>query len=121
MDTTLTAFLNLCQENDFASIIRYLDAPEYFTFSSHNKRWIPRKQGIRVSNNVFKANVISRIYNIHPRLGECYYLRLLLFEVIGPTSFVSIRTHDGVIYSTYKEACISRGLLTDDQHLTNVM
>ena len=120
-DTTLTAFLKLCQDNEFARSLKYPEVPEYFTFSKKDKKWLPRKQGVQINDNIFKSNVISRIYNIHPRLGECYYLRLLLFEVIGPTSFLSFRTYNGVVHNTYRNACISRGLLAEDQHLRQVM
>ncbi|XP_057746430.1 uncharacterized protein LOC130965687 [Arachis stenosperma] len=47
--------------------------------------------------------------------GEIYYLRLLLNFVRGPTSYEQIRTIDGVIYSTFRDACYAYGLLADDK------
>ncbi|XP_074374461.1 uncharacterized protein LOC141714864 [Apium graveolens] len=47
----------------------------------------------------------------HPSFGEHFYMRLLLNTVAGETSFEDIRTVDGIIYETYKEACFRRGLL----------
>ena len=58
---------------------------------------------------------------MHPRVGQCYYLRLLLFEVVGPTSFLSFRTYNGVVHDTYRDACLARGLLAEDQDLRQVM
>ena len=35
--------------------------------------------------------------------------------MIGPTSYDDIRTVDGVVYSTFREACYALGLLDHDQ------
>jgi hypothetical protein len=120
-ETTLTAFLKLCHVNEFARTIKYSDVPEYFTFA--NNQWKPRKQGTQVPDcpGVKRGNVIGRVYNIHPRVGECYYLRLLLFQVTGPTSFTSFKQYQGTTYNTYREACIARGLLEEDQHLRTAL
>ena len=58
-----------------------------------------------------------RMYTISPRLGECYFLRLLLNEVTGPTSFHDLREYNGEVFETYRTACLARGLLENDQHL----
>jgi hypothetical protein len=59
---------------------------------------------------------------VSPKHGELYYLRILLVNVKGPTSFVNIRMlPSGQICPTFKEACISRGLLDDDTHLYSAM
>ena len=34
--------------------------------------------------------------------------------VKGATCYGDIRTHNGIVYETFKEACAARGLLTDD-------
>ena len=40
----------------------------------------------------------------------------MLFNIIcGTTSFKNFRTVDGIIYSTFKEACITLGLLQNDK------
>ncbi|XP_072084486.1 uncharacterized protein [Arachis hypogaea] len=59
----------------------------------------------------FQAN---KIYS-EARFGERYYLRLLLNYVRGPTCYEDIRTIDGVVYSSFKDACYARGLLDDDK------
>lgn len=41
-------------------------------------------------------------------------MRLLLNLVAGATTFEAIRTVDGIIYPTYREACFHRGLLESD-------
>ena len=42
-------------------------------------------------------------------------MRQLLGVVSGPRSFEHLRTVNNIVYGTYKEACIARGLLEDDQ------
>jgi ATP-dependent DNA helicase PIF1 len=45
---------------------------------------------------------------------ERHSLRLLLLEVNGATSFDYLRTVDNILYSTFKEAAMTRNLLADD-------
>ena len=45
-----------------------------------------------------------------------FYLRLLLVNVRGPTSFQSLRIVDGELCATYREACQRLHLLEDDVH-----
>ena len=62
-----------------------------------------------------KGHSIGRMYFASPNSGERFYLRLLLTVVKGPTSFESLRTVSGVVYDTFKSACLARGLLEDDE------
>ena len=47
--------------------------------------------------------------------GERYYLRTLLTHVRGATSFDNLKTVNGYICSSFKEACIHLSLLQDDE------
>jgi hypothetical protein len=49
-----------------------------------------------------------------PDIGECYYLRMLLNCVKGATSYEHLRIVDGTKHNTFKDACITMGLLADD-------
>ena len=74
------------------------------------------------------------MYSIPPTAGECFYLLLLTetkgmlyeltlmkcFDLIynsntGAISFENLRTFEGHIHDTFKEACHARGLLEDDE------
>jgi len=55
--------------------------------------------------NIYSTNALGRIYTVHPRNDECFYLRLLLVNVPGPTSFQFLRNVDGELCATYREAC----------------
>lgn len=54
------------------------------------------------------------MYFVPPNAGECFYLCVLLTVVTGLTSFEHLRTYEGVVYDTFKGACLARGLLEDD-------
>ena len=41
---------------------------------------------------------------------------MLLHHVRGPTSFEALRTVDGEVFNTFRDACLERGLLEDDRH-----
>lgn len=43
-----------------------------------------------------------------------FFLRLLLHHVQGPKTFEDLRTVDGIICQTFREACYRRGLLEND-------
>jgi hypothetical protein len=40
---------------------------------------------------------------------------MLLMIVKGAISYEDLRTHNGTVYQTFKEACAARGLLQDDE------
>ena len=58
--------------------------------------------------------VLGRVYTISPCEGECFYLRLLLYHVKRPRSFPDLKTINGDLCSSFREACFKLGLLEDD-------
>ena len=51
---------------------------------------------------------------VPPGAGEKFYARLLLSVVTDVRNFQQLKTVDGVPHPTYREACLARGLLADD-------
>ncbi|XP_035838858.1 uncharacterized protein LOC110900400 [Helianthus annuus] len=84
--------------------LTYVDFPTKYVWKLKDRCWQQRQNYV----------VIGRIYSASPSLGEAYYLRILLTKVKGPRSFEEIRTYDGVVYPTFRDACYARGLLDDD-------
>ncbi|XP_021997718.1 uncharacterized protein LOC110894799 [Helianthus annuus] len=84
--------------------LTYVEFPSKYVWKLKDRCWQPRQNYV----------VIGRIYSASPSLGEAYYLRILLTKVKGPRSFEEIRTYDGVVYPTFRDACYARGLLDDD-------
>ena len=116
---TLTAFFDLCVYDDFAKTLKYHAVLEYYTWNKSSKKWTRRRQGgmvVRGCFTVHKASAIGRMYSINPRQGDSYYVRLFLTEICGPTSFNALRNVDSAELS-FREACLARGLLGNDQHL----
>ncbi|XP_022013728.1 uncharacterized protein LOC110913191 [Helianthus annuus] len=85
--------------------LTYVQFPMFYVWNSKHRRWVARQ----------KRGSVGRIHYVPPSLGECYYLRILLNKVIGPTSFEDIRTVNGQVYPSYEEACFALGLLDDDK------
>ncbi|UYV80385.1 hypothetical protein LAZ67_19000038 [Cordylochernes scorpioides] len=116
--TTLTAFFSLCRGDLFAKTLRYSDVPKYCTWNASEKKFQRRKQGKPVEGhpNIYSSDALSRLYTVHPSNQECFYLRLLLVNVCGPESFQELRTVNGKVCSTYREACQELYLLENDAH-----
>ncbi|KAG6713098.1 hypothetical protein I3842_05G134100 [Carya illinoinensis] len=68
-----------------------------------------------------KKTVIGRIVTANPFEGERYYLRILLNHVRGPLSFEDLRTVDGVVAPTFREAATMHGLLQRDNSLEDCL
>ncbi|KAJ3702052.1 hypothetical protein LUZ61_005757 [Rhynchospora tenuis] len=103
--TKLMAWFELNKTDELARNLTYIEIPTKFTWKQDIKAWERRKQN---------RKRLARMLFVHPNVGELYYLRMLLNIVRGPTSFEEVRTIDGVLYSTYKEACDALGLLDND-------
>lgn len=99
----LLAWLELNKASSTAHGVLYPDIPKAYTFSQN--AWKARCQ---VSKG---ERVISRMYSVSPKDIERFHLRMLLNHVPGACSFEDLRTFDGVIYETFKEACRARQLL----------
>jgi hypothetical protein len=92
--------------------LKYLDVPRYFTWHKKEQKWKIRKAHF---------NTIGRIYNISPKMHELFHLRLLILNVESPKNFEEYRTVNGTLYTTFKEACLAMGLITDDEEYINAM
>ncbi|XP_073821586.1 uncharacterized protein [Musca autumnalis] len=116
--TTLTAFFNLCESDTFARGLLYYEVPKYYTWNKSLKVFQRRKQGTPVEGhtNLFSTDALGRLYTVHPNHNECFYLRLLLINVRGPTSFDNLKTIHGLMCATFREACQQLHLLEDDTH-----
>ena len=116
--TTLTAFFQLCQQDDFAKTILYCVVPRYYTWNASQKLFKRRKQGADVEYHpgIKSSDALGRVYTVHPSNAECFFLRMLLHVVRGPTSYTDLKTVDGHVCATFREACQMQGLLENDHH-----
>ena len=56
----------------------------------------------------------GRVPPLSIRLGEIYYLKLLLLVTKGPISFNDLKTVDDVTHDTFYEACKAKSLVKED-------
>lgn len=93
----------------------YQDFPTHFVWSKKKRLWTIRKKG----------TCVGRMYFMSPKAGEVFYLRVLLSNRKGATSFDDIRTVDVQVEGaaegateprlmTNKEACVALGLTDND-------
>ncbi|KAL4589251.1 hypothetical protein LXL04_002157 [Taraxacum kok-saghyz] len=84
----------------------------------------------RVYNNTLLTDIIGCVVGVGEieyvgkamkKKIEQYYLRMLLNIVKGCTSFKDIRTVDGILYSSFKEACYALALLDDDKEWSDCL
>ncbi|XP_076916735.1 uncharacterized protein LOC143576556 [Bidens hawaiensis] len=85
--------------------LTYVEFPTEFVWHLNTRCWEPRKSGFS----------IGRIHAVSPAAGEAYFLRILLNRVKGPKSFEEIRTVNGRVQPSFRDACYALGLLEDDQ------
>lgn len=125
--TTLTEFFTLCQQDTvygrFAKTLLYSDVPTYFTWDKTGKVWKPRKRGkpVDMHPGIFSTNVLGSLYTVHPKQRDCFYLRLLLINVRGPTSFDYLKFVNGTLHATNHDACLALKLLEGDAHWDTTM
>ncbi|GFY76076.1 ATP-dependent DNA helicase [Trichonephila inaurata madagascariensis] len=81
----------------------YADIPKHFVWK--NNKWAKR---IRLGDRI-----VTRLYSVSPKDIERFHLRMLLFHVSGAKSFEELKTYEGVVMTSFKEACRARNLLED--------
>jgi hypothetical protein len=91
--------------------LTYIQFPSLFVYDSDERCWRPRKKG----------QSIGRLTFIPTSIRELFYMRLLLNYQTGCTSFEDIRTVNGHVYNSYREACAEKRLLADDREFVDLI
>ncbi|XP_054290927.1 uncharacterized protein LOC129005912 [Macrosteles quadrilineatus] len=122
-NTTLTAFFELCRADEFAKTLLYHEVPHYYTWNPRTKKFCKRKRGVHHPevDGIYSTGTLGRVYTVHPSNSECYYLRMLLHVVKGPTSFQDLKIVEGQVCQTFREACSKLGLLECDLYWNNTL
>ncbi|QQP37176.1 ATP-dependent DNA helicase [Caligus rogercresseyi] len=126
--TKLTAFFDVNAAAENPPKIIYPEVFKYYTWNGRKKTWMPRVQN-RSRNcrddpdSEVKSDTVGRlpIIGLTPNQIEHFHLRMLLYQVLAPTSFDNLRTYDGVTHATYQGACMARGLIDDDTEMDKAM
>ena len=123
--TTLTEYFAMNKENfevdgkcirnedcSFVNSLLYQDMPYHFTFNKSTKRWNRRKN---------ECKIISRMYNVSVKDRERFFLRMLLLNIKGATSFEQLRTVCDVEYDTFEDAAIASNFISNDEETEDCM
>ncbi|XP_022038828.1 uncharacterized protein LOC110941494 [Helianthus annuus] len=97
-------WMKLNESDENARKLTYVEFPTKFVWKPQDRSWQVRKT----------YQTVGRIHSVSPALGEPYFLRILLNKVRGPRSFEEIRTVNGQLFPTFRDACYAMGLLDDD-------
>jgi len=90
--------------NPTALDILYAEFVSFYTWIKKEKKWSRRKGCF---------DTISRIYTMQMNT-ESFYLRMLLYTRVNMASFLELKTVHGAVLETYKDVCVSLGLLAND-------
>ncbi|XP_063987756.1 uncharacterized protein LOC135167948 [Diachasmimorpha longicaudata] len=86
--TTLTSFVETCQNDDFAQTLLYSEMPKYYTWNQSSRRFIRRKQGKPVPGytDVYSTDAIGRIYSsMYVAQHHSNSYELLMVNCVDPT------------------------------------
>ncbi|XP_076930362.1 uncharacterized protein LOC143595134 [Bidens hawaiensis] len=100
-----TGWFECNKKYSLAKTLTYAEFPTKYVWKKQGRKWEPRQRGF----------AIGRVHAVPAAFDEAYYLRILLNKVKGPKCFEDIRTVDGVVCETFRDACYKRGLLDDDK------
>ena len=103
--TTLTAWFAANGENvdDGRRRLMYHQFPKHFTWNKTAGAWRARVRG--------ETSTIGRMFMVSPSEGERFYLRLLLHHVAGAQNYEMLRTVEGRVYDTFRDAASAMGLV----------
>ncbi|XP_076938912.1 uncharacterized protein LOC143607308 [Bidens hawaiensis] len=105
-----TAWMECNEKYGLARTLTYIEFPKKIVWKQDERHW-DHKRGFS----------IGHVHHVPPAFNEAYYLRILLNKVRDPTCFEDIRTVDGEVCATYRDACYKRDLLDDDNEYIEVI
>ncbi|XP_016192445.1 uncharacterized protein LOC107633319 [Arachis ipaensis] len=109
--TMFLAWMEANKKIESSQFFIYAEFSNQFVYDREVREWNPRKRG----------NSIGRLNYVSPGTCDIYYMRILLAVQRGCTTYESIRTFNGITYSSFQDACYSMGLLCDDREFITVI
>ncbi|CAH1445086.1 unnamed protein product [Lactuca virosa] len=100
------AWMECNKHDEDARKLSYVEFPTKYVWNKSDKIWTKRKT---------KSKALGRLNHVSPKAGDIYYLRILLNKIKGPTCYEDIKTINGIVHDSYKDACYALGLLDDDR------
>ncbi|KAM0849405.1 hypothetical protein ACQ4PT_053753 [Festuca glaucescens] len=115
----LTEYFAANRLHEEARGILYRDFPEWYTWQKgkkgQDKCW--KRRYVKKDGTPSKRIQVGRIVSAHPAEGDRYYLRVLLNHVTGATCYDDLKTVNGQLLGSFREAAERRGLIEGDNTL----
>lgn len=92
----MTAYFILCQKDEFATTLLYEEIPSRQEIIQRRRRGTPTDG----YPGIFCEHTLRRVYTVYPNNHECFYIRVLLHVIGGPTSFESLKVST-VLYTQH--------------------
>jgi len=105
-ETQFTAWFELNKRDPKAAKLLYEQIPNFYTWNGKYKDFRGRKM---------TGFAVGRINHVPPKIDDANHLRILINNIRGPKGFDDIKTVEGVVHKTYRNACYALGLLDDDK------
>ena len=99
--------------DDFAKTLKYIEFPGHYVFDMQERCWQRRQKK--------SVKCLGRLHYVHPSAGERFYLRILLLNVPGATSFDDLKTVDEELCPTFFDAVKQHGFIQDDQYILETL
>jgi hypothetical protein len=109
--TMFLAWMESNKEYPEGRHLTYGQYPSMFTYDTDGRFWKPRRRG----------GSVGRLTFIPQSNRDIFYLRLLLNVQAGCTSFEDLKTVNGRVYDSFREACVALKLLEDDLEFINAI
>ncbi|XP_076049464.1 uncharacterized protein LOC143030187 [Oratosquilla oratoria] len=100
------------KDTQLTADLHYHEVPRHFIYNAYTSSWEERKG---------RTFSLGRIRAVTTKTVELFYLRLLLTHKPGPTSYEDLRTIDGKMYPSNREAVNALGLLADEETWKNTI
>ena len=97
--------------------LTFLEFPTKFTFNKTSHAWSVRKY----QNTGIKKQMVGRLPLMTPQNGDIFYLHTLLahFHPKGKKSFKDMKKENREVMDSYKDGCITLGLIDNDKEWKN--
>lgn len=108
MKSTLTEFFALCTRDPEARKLLYTEVAKYFVWCTRTRTWQVRQQR--------GGSIVSRIREVQPWQIELFAMRCLLLCIVGPKSFIDLRTsrQTGALFASFNEHAQALNIVRDD-------
>eukprot|EP00956_Cyclotella_meneghiniana_P038178 scaffold149794_cov40-Cyclotella_meneghiniana.AAC.3 len=110
--TMLTSYFEVMERSQQDRDLKYEEIQERYSWHAESRLWTDRQR---------HTGTLGRMISVSPNHGDLFYLRLLLKNKAGATSFDDLKTVNGVTFSDFKGACIELGLCEDDSQWIETM